>query len=76
MIIAITGIPGKGMSYEPLAPTSLHLQETPNSKGFNNIELTAERLLASQEYTMIESRFRATDRNLTIRLRNHENKRP
>ena len=33
-------------------------------------------LLFASGFRMIECRFRATDRNLTIRLRNHENHKP
>ena len=40
------------------------------------LEGLAASFLTSPHYKMIESRFRATDRNLTIRLRAHENPRP
>ena len=40
------------------------------------LEKLAADFLAAPNFKMIESRFRATDRNLTIRLRNHENHRP
>ena len=36
------------------------------------LEELAVSLLSSPSFKMIESRFRATDRNLTIRLRPHE----
>ena len=40
------------------------------------LEMLASVLLANPKLRLIDSRFRATDRNLTIRLRNHENNRP
>ena len=40
------------------------------------LEKLAATFLTAPNFKMIESRFRATDRNLTIRLRNHENRHP
>ena len=48
------------------APAQLRLGSSPL------LEELAVSLLSSPSFKMIESRFRATDRNLTIRLRRHE----
>ncbi|WP_319587613.1 hypothetical protein [uncultured Desulfobulbus sp.] len=50
--------------------------KTANSNKITQLEIKTVLLIQSQNYILVESKFRATDRNLTIRLRNHENKRP
>jgi hypothetical protein len=47
-----------------------------DKSSFSSVELNTRLMLMSPSFHLVESKFRATDRNLTIRLRNHENKRP
>ena len=48
------------------------VQASPSSSPFLFLEEVAATCLASPSFKMIEARFRATDRNLTIRLRPNE----
>lgn len=62
MITTCEGKPGEGKTCNPTGQISSNRTQA---------EMMTEALLYSPLVTMIESRFRATDRNLTIRLRNH-----
>lgn len=48
----------------------------PEKKDFTTAELGTQCMLLSSGFRLVESKFRASDRNLTIRLRNHERTNP
>jgi hypothetical protein len=48
----------------------------PKKKDFTSAELGTQCMLLSSSFRLVESKFRASDRNLTIRLRNHERTNP
>ena len=66
MITTYSGKPGEGMSLKTLRKII----------DLNKAELQTICHLSSPDMRLIESRFRATDRNLTIRIRSHERIRP
>jgi len=56
-----------------------NIMQTKNQKTkdeMTNAEIITSLLLFTPKVKLIESRFRATDRNLTIRLRNHDQPKP
>ena len=63
MIEPYTAIPSQNMTI-------------PQRKDFTLAELGTQCMLQSPDFRLVESKFRASDRNLTIRLRNHERTNP
>ena len=63
---SVQGFPMSNNANKTTVPAQLRLCSSPL------LEELAVSLLSSPSFKMIESRFRATDRNLTIRLRPHE----
>lgn len=61
---------------QPFSAKPGHNMPLPKKEDFTTAELGTQCMLLSSSFRLVESKFRASDRNLTIRLRNHERTNP